>query len=80
MKAEKCNFETLSYRVLLTFEKEGKDYAVDVVYIYQDGYYLRWSVDNEPISQPDWATELEKERSEPIGYILEQMADEEEGK
>lgn len=72
MKVKQRDYEVYSYGLSLEAEVEGEVYIIDLSYDFYDGYDVTFfSSEGLKIAQPDWATKIEQESDDSLGYILE---------
>lgn len=72
MKVRLNDYEIHNYVLAIRVEVEGEVYPVDLSYDSYDGYDLTFLNDQgQKIPYPEWATKMEQESDDSLGYILE---------
>lgn len=72
MKVELTEKEIETYHLKTEIEVEGEIYRATIRFDIYDGYSVRfWDLMGRTIDYPGWATKLEEELTEPLGYWLE---------
>lgn len=72
MKVEVTSKDIETYNLKVEIEVEGEVYRATIRFDIYDGYSVRfWDSTGKTIDYPAWATQLEEELTEPLGYWLE---------
>lgn len=78
MQVIEKEYSVTGYDRTLRIEREGEVYWISVHWDNEGGYEANWFNENHRfIPTPQWAIDMEEEGTEPLGYRLELMAEEE---
>ncbi len=78
MKVTLTAKEVETYHLKTEIEVEGEIYRATILYDKYDGHdVVFWDTMGRTIDYPEWATKLEEELTEPLGFWLEEKIEEE---
>ena len=76
MKIKEIEYSVTSYDRTLEIEKDGESYFVTIHWDNQNGYECNWfGSDRRYLPEPKWATEIEENSEDSLGWNLELLAD-----